>query len=488
MSGRNGQTASNASNGAAQAPHHDVLVGYLCQNTVTDSFHSSLFDLMGHDLTGPARLHKKVKARSGPLQLVDGRNNLAEQTIATGCDWLFMVDSDMGFEPDTLDRLLAVADPETRPVVGGLCFSMREYGGDGMGGMMTFSSPTILNWVIHEDGVGRFTGQDHYPVNTMIRVGATGAAMILIHRSVLEKVRDANLHGKWFDRVEVTAGELQGEDVSFCWRLRELGIPLWVHTGIRTTHMKTVWLDEGFFWKSRTAPPAIDAVDVIVPVLHRPQNVQTVMRSLRASTGLATAWFVCDPDDKEEQAAVLEEGGRVLLCAGTFAEKVNHAYRETSAPWLLLVGDDVFFRAGWLDQAMDVAMRWKGDVIATNDLLNPRVTRGEHATHPLVRRSYVDQVGASWDGPGVVCHEGYRHWYVDDEITWAAKLRGCFQAALASHVQHFHPMSGTVPMDDIYRQGAEHKEADGALFQRRLRAAMRTETVAPQVKVLAEIG
>ena len=56
---------------------------------------------------------------------------------------------------------------------------------------------------------------------------------------------------------------------------------------------------------------------------------------------------------------------------------------------------------------------------------NPRVISGEHGTHLLIRRSYIDEVGASWgtDGkgtPGEVCHDGYTHMYVDDEIVTAA--------------------------------------------------------------------
>lgn len=486
MSARNGrpQRASNGAN-ASTKPHHDVLLGYLCGNTVTDSFHGSLFELMGYDLSNNCRLSKRVKARSGPLALVESRNKLAEQTLENGCDWLFMVDSDMGFEPDTLDRLLAVADPVKRPVVGGLCFSMREYGSDGFGGMFTFPSPTIMNWVVHEDGIGRFTGQDHYPVNSMIRCGATGAAMILIHRSVLEKIRDAGLPGKWYDRVACDDGELQGEDVSFCWRLRQLDIPLWIHTGIRTTHMKTIWLSETDFWISRVAPPATETVDVIVPALHRPQNVAKLMRSLRASTGLATATWVCEPDDEEQIRTVREEGGNVLLEAGSFAHKVNTAYHKTTAPWMLLVGDDVQFVAGWYDRAIQVAKRNDANVIATNDLLNPRVMRGEHATHPLIRRSYVEETGASWDGPGVVCHEGYGHNFVDNEITMAAKLRGTFQAALGSHVPHFHPLSGKVPTDNVYRLGQRSFAADQALYERRLHTALRNPVVPEYVRVLA---
>lgn len=216
-------------------------------------------------------------------------------------------------------------------------------------------------------------------------------------------------------------------------------------------------------------PPACDPVDVIVPVLHRPQNVEPLLRSLRASTGLATAWFVVEPDDPIEAGTVTVHGGNVLTCAGTFARKVNHAVPYTSAPWVLLVGDDVIFRPGWLDAAMAVAAATGAQVVGTNDLGNPRVIRGEHATHMLIARDYIDKHGASWDGPGVVCHEGFRHWYVDDEIVTAARQRGVWAPALDSIVEHNHPAWGKAADDDVYRLGQAYADQDRALFLERFR-------------------
>ena len=440
--------------------------------------------------SGEMRLHKVGDGRAGPLQLIDGRNKLCQATLDSECQWLWMVDSDMGFEPDTLSRLLAVADPQERPVVGALAFSLREAGSDGYGGMVTFASPTILMWQDDPmgDGIGRFVGpqvwENAYPVNSMIKVGATGAACILIHRSVLEKMGSG-----WYDQIPVGDGTLEGEDISFCHRMKDLDIPLWIHTGIRTTHMKTIWVAEDSYWQNRIAQPATERVDVIIPALHRPQNVKPLMESLRASTGVARAIWVTDLNDDEEHEAIHGCGwGHNIVHSGTFAEKVNMAYEVVIdlptpiSPWILLAGDDVRFHPGWLDKALEVANRWDADVVGTNDLLNPRVMRGEHATHMLIRRSYIDEIGSSWDGPGIVCHEGYHHWYVDDEIVMAAKLRGRFQAALGSHVQHLHPMGGNVPDDEVYAKGRQYIDADKALFTRRLKDAVRAGS---RPKVLA---
>lgn len=454
----------------------DVVIGYLHTHNLTSSFHSAEIGLIGHDMGHDRRLHAWTRIQAGPLGLPEGRNDLCKSLLASDAEWLFMVDTDMGFEPHTLDALLSFADPEERPIVGGLCFSQREVEPDGFGGFACMPTPTIFDWIQHppdEEGVAHshYTARLHYPVNTLVRCGATGAAMLLIHRSVLEKVAD-KYGPEWFTRIMNTDQKLMGEDVSFFVRTGALEIPLHVHTGIRTTHYKHFWLGETDFWQSFVAPPATEEVDVLVPVLSRPQNVRPLMESLRASTALATATFICEEDDEEEIAEVLKYGGKVITSPGvhTFAQKVNFAYDMTDKPWMLLVGDDVRFRPGWLDHALDVARRYEADVIATNDLANPRVVRGEHATHPLIRRSYVAELGASWDGPGVVAHEGYHHWYCDDEWTAVAKDRGVFQAALGSHVEHMHPIFGKGEDDDIYRKGQARSEEDGRLFRRRFRA------------------
>jgi hypothetical protein len=239
--------------------------------------------------------------------------------------------------------------------------------------------------------------------------------------------------------------------------------------------------EPGWFYSPEVIPEATEAVDVIIPVLHRPQNVKPLMESLKATAPLARAWFVCEPDDIIEWAEVEKHGGARIVHPGTFAEKVNYAYqyladltgdKEELRPWVLLVGDDVVFRPGWLDQAQHVAAKTGGNVIGTNDLGNARVMAGEHATHMMIRRSYIDEVGASWDGPGVVCHEGYSHWFVDDELVCAAKQRGTFFPALGSVVEHMHPLWGKGEVDEVYEKGQENAARDQATFKKRYKKSL----------------
>jgi glycosyltransferase involved in cell wall biosynthesis len=462
-----------------------VVVAYVHQNEVAYSWHHSMTELLGWDWANHGRVLRGgyIGMRFGSDGLVQARNKAVQHFLADGkAEWLFWIDTDMGFAPDTVDRLLEAADPVERPVVGGLCFTQTETDADGLGGWRCRATPTVFDWAKLDSGQMGFAVRWGFTPDTLTRVGGTGSACILIHRSVFEKIEAA--HGRvWYDRVpNTTTGQLLGEDLSFCLRAGALQVPMFVHTGVRTTHLKATWLAEEDYWQQRALTsmqpavvPATERTAVIVPVLGRPQNAAPFMESLRASGAeLAKVYAIADPHDEETVDAWIDAGAGVIHIGvtdrpGTFAEKVNFGYHLTDEPWLFIVGDDVRFAPGWLDHAQ-AAARDGYDVIGTNDLHNPRVTAGEHGTHLLIRRSYVDEQGASWDGPKVVAHEGYRHWWVDQEIVDVAKQRGTWTSAPRAIVEHLHPLWGGADDDDTYRLGRSSAEQDRALFEERLAA------------------
>lgn len=218
--------------------------------------------------------------------------------------------------------------------------------------------------------------------------------------------------------------------------------------------------------------PTRDGVAILVPALNRPQNVKTLVDSWKATAPkAATVYYICDPDDVEQVKAVEAAGAKVLFSmrGSTFAQKVNSGFRQTTEPWVFVTGDDVRFHQGWLDWARDLSDRF--DVIGTNDHPdgkgNPKVAAGAHADHFFVRRAYVDEYGASLDGPGFVCHEGYRHFYSDVEVIELAKARGAFSPCLASLVEHLHPDLGHGTPDDTYVKGWSEREHDEKVWRSR---------------------
>ena len=338
----------------------DTLFGYLHPNDLTASFHKSLINLVGWDMAHDHRLSgwASVKCASGGIP--EGRNQLCEQFLASECDWLFMVDADMGFEPCALDQLLSLAHPDHRPIVGGLCFAQREAAEDGMGGYRCIPRATIFDWQQHDDGHHRFTGRAHYPANTLVQCGATGGAFLVIHRSVLERIREES-EGQWFDRIKGTDGALMGEDISFFVRTQSLGIPCYVHTGIRTTHMKNLWLGETDFWHSFIPPHATQEFDVYLT--DEKEASDEFYTTLKASTG----W------------------------CGDIFDNPTLSNRLGRSPWVLITQSNAQFRPAWYDHALDNARRYNRQVIGLNDCYTPAVKRGEDARSILVARDWLEK-------------------------------------------------------------------------------------------------
>jgi hypothetical protein len=229
----------------------------------------------------------------------------------------------------------------------------------------------------------------------------------------------------------------------------------------------------------RLSPQPID-IAVVVPTRGRPGHAGPFMDSLRESTDRCRAYAVCHADEAECVSAWTAAGANVLTTWDhPFGPKVNHAYRSTGESWLFVTGDDVRFHAGWADElirVVGVAAEKAGrrpSVIGTNDLANPRVMRGEHATHMLIDRQYIADVGASWDGPGWAWPECYGHMFSDDEVVTKAKQLGVFAMALDSVVEHLNPIVHKAELDDTYRLGWASGDADRDLFQSRMVANAR---------------
>jgi hypothetical protein len=165
-------------------------------------------------------------------------------------DWLWMVDTDMTFPEDMLDRLLGAADVRVRPIVGGLCFGVRPVKVDGVERFNEcLASPLELFPTIYTLGEdGRMQHWAGYPLDSVVQVHSTGAACLLVHRRVLaDRQWTADGHPlPWF-RETVLAGEVCSEDHFFCLRAGAFGYPVHLNTAARTGHVKTFVADEAMY-------------------------------------------------------------------------------------------------------------------------------------------------------------------------------------------------------------------------------------------------
>lgn len=213
----------------------------------------------------------------------------------------------------------------------------------------------------------------------------------------------------------------------------------------------------------------------MIPVLDRPSNAPVVVASLKESereTKL-NPYFVCLADDEIQLDACLDlEDARTFIVpwdlgAGDYARKINYGFKMTKEPFALMGADDLRFYPGWAEAALDVMYETDTGVVGTDDLGNSRVRAGQHSTHPLILRGYIEECGGTVDGDGLVLHEGYFHNFCDDELVSTAKYRGCFGFARGATVEHLHPNWKKAILDPTYERALSNFATDSRRFRER---------------------
>lgn len=237
-----------------------VIVGFLDAGHWSACFGLSYRDLCVYDAVKSQRIYRpggmELRALTGAAGIPNNRNKVARDFLdSTDGEWLWFVDTDMGFTADTVDRLVESADPVSRPVMGALCFAglrKKPAAGHPLYAERFVTQPTVYEYVELDDEVG-FRPIATYERDSVVAVAATGAACLLIHRDVLLKVR-AEYGDAWFDPIVHPTGNKGGrprwfsEDMSFCVRLASCGLPVHVNTAVKTTHEKGfAFLDEDTF-------------------------------------------------------------------------------------------------------------------------------------------------------------------------------------------------------------------------------------------------
>jgi len=176
-------------------------------------------------------------ARVGPKPVDVARNAIVSAFLATTDRWLLLVDQDAVLHPGTLLRLLSW----DVPVVGALAFGrhqpfppvvMRDRirladGRVGLGVQLQ----EMRQWLSSHNGLlaSGAVLLEPAPTDALTRVTATGCHCMLVRRDVLER-----MPRPWF---ECEPGEAFGEDLFFCRRLEQMGVPVYVDRSCMAGHL-----------------------------------------------------------------------------------------------------------------------------------------------------------------------------------------------------------------------------------------------------------
>ena len=215
-----------------------VVVAFIHPGQVSAFFNTSVIATLLHDQHHDRRIVGMMQEWSS-ANVSAARNSLTNRFLDDHeADWLLWIDADMAWEHTAVDELVACADPQKAPIVGGLCF----------GAAQDQLFPTIYQFIKRDDDTISTIRVGQYPADTMVHCAATGAAFLLIHRSVLEAMREREFNSAFpfFQETEL-GGAPAGEDVTFCLRAGICGASIYVNTAIKVGHHKSHLLTEDLF-------------------------------------------------------------------------------------------------------------------------------------------------------------------------------------------------------------------------------------------------
>lgn len=217
-----------------------VLIGNVNPGMVTSDFMVSVWgfsDFDTKDEAGRKVLRGYLPWRAGAL--LDIYRNMIIETFLTDYDfeWLWFLDSDVQIDNTTLYTLLDAADPSTRPVLTGIYPTLDRWG---------VPHPSL--WYRGQDEQGRSTMVQHNTIppadeDGLILVDGCGAGCLLIHRSLLQAMRNVFPAAKpWFDMGVLNHSIPIGEDFTFCDRVSQMGYPILAHKDALVDHYKDIKL------------------------------------------------------------------------------------------------------------------------------------------------------------------------------------------------------------------------------------------------------
>ena len=160
------------------------------------------------------------------------RNDLAKKAVKMDVDYILWLDSDMVFEPDTLERLMKHMEQPGVDMVTGVYFRR-----------VPPFSPVLFDKLDFEKGILKNVSEfSELPKDGLFEVGGCGFGCVLMNMDVIYDV--LGKHGNAFAPI----GD-NGEDVAFCYRARDCGYKIFCDPTIKLGHVGNYVITRDY-WES----------------------------------------------------------------------------------------------------------------------------------------------------------------------------------------------------------------------------------------------
>lgn len=197
--------------------HNGVMIGYVRPMMVFGEFMESL-------LVEASRAGAKVKGTWSEPYVDQARNWVVDQFMASDCEWLLNVDTDIILPECVVQRLLA----RRQKLISALVYVNADP-----------IFPQVYNKIADfgVGGAGQYMVNESWEPGDLVKADAVGAGCLLIHRDVFDKI-PGKPPFRWFQH-EFEGTQMFGEDFTFCRRARSVGFQLYIDTAVKAGHIKT---------------------------------------------------------------------------------------------------------------------------------------------------------------------------------------------------------------------------------------------------------
>lgn len=201
-----------------------VLIAVPCMNQVPAEFADSLARTTAHGLKD----HKIGQIFKIGSLIYTSRDDIAREAIESGADYVMWFDSDMIFPANILELLMRhMEDPEIDMVTGLYFRRVQPF------------TPVIFDKLEIDDEGVKWTNFE-YIENEPFQVGGCGFGCVLMPTDIFIDVQSK--FGAMFTPIKGL-----GEDLSFCWRARQLGFKIWCDPTIPLGHVGYNVITRDFF-------------------------------------------------------------------------------------------------------------------------------------------------------------------------------------------------------------------------------------------------